>query len=134
MSESESLYKSNDSVIQLNDSKFVGTKMKVSKDVFQGPGLLKIYAPWCPHCISKVDDMNRLAKILPQEGAQVYVINAEKNQIFSRFFNIEGYPSFAYVNQNKMVEPLTNSDGEPVYDTQSVIKALCDHHNKCISN
>ena len=34
---------------------------KISSEIFKGPGVLKAYATWCPHCQSKVQELNNLA-------------------------------------------------------------------------
>ena len=68
--------------------------MRIIPESRAGPGVLKVYATWCPHCISKVEDLNRLAKLLKPQGMAIYVLEGEQNPIFLSKYKVQGFPTF----------------------------------------
>jgi len=120
-----SLYKRGDGVQILNDQNFQirnGTVKIVSG--FKGPGVLKAYAVWCPHCQTKVEDFKTLAKafkqIIPQ--FQVYVIEADINKSFSNATNIEGFPTMFTVDDNGIIKLIPDAG-----QINDIVLALCDN-------
>ena len=64
--------------------------------------MLKAYATWCPHCQSKVQELNNLAGALQEFGLAIYAVEVEQNPIFANTFSdvVKGYPTFLQVNNN----------------------------------
>ena len=116
-----SLYNKNDPVQILDDGSFVGTKSKIKKSLFKGPGVLKVYAPWCPHCQNKVVCMNALSNMLGEFGMQVYVLDATDNPDFSVSHKIVGFPTFINVNPDGTVGKVM----ENVFDIKGIVDGLC---------
>jgi len=103
------LYAEDDYVVILDDSSFIGRKIK-SKN-FQGPGILKAYAPWCPHCRNKATAIRLLAEILDDAEAEsaVYVLNVTDNVYISKTLEVVALPTFFEVDKNGVIKgPLEN--------------------------
>jgi thiol-disulfide isomerase/thioredoxin len=94
-----SLYNNNDPVHILNDSKFIGPDMRIKTQTLAGPGVLKVYATWCPHCQSKVEGLNKLAGLLEPHGMSIYVLDGENNPIFCSRYKVQGFPTFFEVSE-----------------------------------
>ncbi len=128
MSEQESLYSASDPVHVMTDANFffADGKGTVKTQDFAGAGVIKAYAPWCPHCKDKVRCMNILAEILEEERLAVYVINAEDNPHFSETLRVQGYPTFFEVNSKGVIgAQLKKPSGEPVGTVPDIVVALC---------
>lgn len=129
----DDLYTAKDPVTILDDGSFIGVDSKISKRFFKGKGFLKVYAPWCGHCQAKVNCINRLAKIMPEHGVTVYVINAEDNPVFQRHFKdrVRGFPTFLEVSdKGKIGDQMTTKSGDPVYSVPDIIASLCGNDDK----
>jgi thiol-disulfide isomerase/thioredoxin len=125
-----SLYSDTDPVHVLKDDGFFFDDGKAKIRNFAGAGVLKAYAPWCPHCVSKVTCINVLAEILKEDDLAVYVINAENNPHFSRNVAVAGYPTFFEVNSNGIVgAQLKTPDGGPVGSVPDIVIALCGNQS-----
>lgn len=125
-----SLYKASDPVIILDDASFIGKNCKIRRDKRAGAGILKVYAPWCPHCQAKVPCVNRLAELLNDIPVPVYVLNADDNPIVAEHMQksgkLLGYPTFLDVSDDGIVGgPLRNGRGEGVYTVPDIAEALC---------
>lgn len=119
------LYTDNDPVTILDDASFIGTQGQIKSRVYQGPGVLKCYAPWCGHCKAKVECCNRLAEALQEHGMQVYVIDGTANPVFSNFREVTGFPTFFRVGKDGLISGPLEQNGEPVYGTQGLVKSIC---------
>ena len=125
---SESLYSPDDKVVVLHDGNFIGTQSKISSDAFKGPGVLKAYATWCPHCQSKVRDLNNLAEALEEFGLAIYAVEMEQNPIFADSFShvVRGYPTFLQVNNNGEIGgSVLDEQNEEVRTIEGIVNALC---------
>lgn len=128
-----SLYDENSAVTILDDSCFVGTSenYKITKSKNKGAGFIKAYAPWCGHCQSKVNCMNRLAGILSEFGLTVYVLDADENRVFSNTLGVRGYPSFYHVDKDgRVTGTMRTANGEPVGQVYEIIASLCGNKRK----
>ena len=121
------LYKKKDPVQILDDGSFIGPDSHIIPELFNGPGLLKVYAPWCIHCQAKVKCLNLLAGYLHKHGMEVYVLDGtDNNPIFIETFNVRGYPTFLEVDsQGNITGLLKDKQGEQVYTVPSIVAALC---------
>jgi hypothetical protein len=87
------IYTDNDPVHRLDDGTFLGSK-KIRTHAWFGPGVLEVYAPWCPYCQQKV----QAVKVLAEQGdTAVYVLDGTVNPTFSYAHNIKSYPTFLRV-------------------------------------
>lgn len=123
------LYNDNDSVQILDDASFIGKNLKIKPEYFSGPGVLKVYARWCPHCKDKVKCLNHLASLLQPNDMQVYVLESDDNPIFARHYGrqIQAYPTFLEVTANGYVgERLLGQNGMPVFKLEDIVGALCN--------
>jgi thiol-disulfide isomerase/thioredoxin len=120
------LYTSESDVQILDDASFIGKSMKIKPQFLSGPGVLKIYAPWCGFCISKVNCCNLLARSLQQHGMNVYVIDGTDNPLFGNKFQVRGYPTFLEVSATGLIGgPLKDKSGTPVNQMPDIVSALC---------
>lgn len=117
---SSSLYSKSDPVVILGNSDFTGKQIKESS--CKGPGVLKAYATWCPHCQDKVECIKLMASECKKNGINitVYVLEAESNQIAGATLGVQGFPTFFKVEQNGKVGPALQAGGIP-----DVLKAVC---------
>lgn len=127
----KSLYNKNDGVIVLTDANCTGSKITSG---FKGPGVLKAYAVWCPHCQNKVDDFKALAASFKDEkiGLNVYVIEADINSAFASAAQIEGFPTIMYVDPQGNTTNLVDKAKQSVHDVPGILTALCTTKNKCL--
>lgn len=127
---SRSLYKSTDGVVVLTDDNCTGAKITKG---FKGPGVLKAYAVWCPHCRDKVDDFKHLAEAFRKQksGLVVYTIEADVNRNFARATEVEGFPTMMYVDESGNVTRLLNQ-GSEVHNVPDILAALCTTKKKCL--
>jgi hypothetical protein len=125
------LYGKKDGVIILSDNNFTGAKLTSG---FKGPGVLKAYAAYCPFCQNKVRDIKKLAKAFKTEniGLVLYVIEADKNHLFSSATEIEAYPTMMYVDNDGNVGRLVDQFNQPASDVPSIIDSLCTTKMKCL--
>lgn len=70
--------------------------------------LLKIYANWCPHCVSMADEWNSLKTRLPKhinvleiEDSEIHKLK-EFNDKYKQKVVSNGYPTIAKVVKNKV--------------------------------
>lgn len=126
----DSLYsKEDDSVHVLNDACFFFLEKgaQLHKEYFAGPGALKAYASWCPHCRDKVDCIKSLGEIFHGEDMAMYVINADVNSEFARNIGVSGFPTFFEVDETGLVRPQPlKTRGGPVHSATGIVEALCD--------
>jgi thiol-disulfide isomerase/thioredoxin len=102
--EHHDLYTEQDPVIMLDDGSFLRS-VKIRDEKWNGPGVLKVYAPWCPHCQSKVEDIKQLA-----EKYTIYVLDATVNPMFRFAHGITAYPSFFKVLDNGQIGDMIDGD------------------------
>lgn len=137
----EGLYNKSDPVYILDDSDFTVNPMgeaTLNRDAFRGSGIIKAYAPWCPHCRDKVEDIKTLGRVLkenPSYGVSIYVLNADNAPNMSRAKEgsdalIAGFPTLLFVDPDRNVSKLTDEGGESVYSVPDAITALCKSHKK----
>jgi len=58
-----------------------------------GDWLLVLYAPWCPHCRTLLDNLPELADKLKDSGVTIGVINADAEPSVQMQFSLHGFPS-----------------------------------------
>lgn len=123
-----SLYKTTDPVHILNDAKFIGTDMTIKPKYLAGPGVLKVYASWCPHCQSKVVGLNKLAKLLEPHGMAIYVLDGDNNPIFTSRHKVAGYPTFFEISEGGSIgrQLQIGSVTDVVTELCGKNKAVCD--------
>jgi len=131
---SGSLYEGS-SVRELSNQDFEGNKlMRFSgKNVY-----LMVYAPWCPHCISKVEIWKFLGDQYNKQridGGKTVIasVNSENpkaaNVVSS--LDVAGYPSFFKVDGKGTCSPL---QFEMPFDIHSFIKEHCGLNSQCQLN
>jgi thiol-disulfide isomerase/thioredoxin len=115
-----SLYSKGDPVTILGNSDFVGKQIKPSS--CKGPGVLKAYATWCPHCQNKVECINLMASECKKKNVDVtvYVLEAEEHRTAGTALGVQGFPTFFPVDKNGKVGAAMNVGGVP-----DVLKAIC---------
>lgn len=125
----DELYKSGDPVVILTDVNFHADdsgRIVIPQTHFKGPGALKAYATWCPHCKNKVECIKTLATILNNEGLALYVVES-RNEAFMNAMKVQGLPSFFEVTADRRVVPKPMTlNGEPVHTVPDIIGSLCE--------
>jgi thiol-disulfide isomerase/thioredoxin len=111
-----SLYGAKDPVVILGDADFIGGKMK--GPAFSGPGILKAYASWCPHCKTAVECVCELGKACKDEGVNmtIYVIEAQENAQFAVEQGVDAFPSYYAVDRKGGLKRLASRTLADVVD------------------
>ncbi len=115
----------------LTDANFTDAKLTSG---LKGPGILKAYAVWCPHCQNKVQDFKALASSFKDEkiGLVVYTIEAYQNHQFAKSAEIESFPTMLYVDAQGNTTRLIDTMNQPVHDVPGILTALCTTKKKCL--
>lgn len=113
-----SKYKNSKHVTELvgkKDIKIINDNLKIVNKKFIGKnGLIKFYAPWCPHCTALVDDLNFLGKGLKNEHFKIGAINVdvEVNKEISRKAGVTGLPTLFLMDLNGNLKEYNNNSRE----------------------
>ena len=101
----------NPNVIKLHakDFKIVGSGVEVTNDAFKNSdGCVLIYAPWCPHCVSKEHWYTEMAKHINSRFSDYKIGvadgSSEDMKQIIKALNLEGFPTFYHIlctNKNK---------------------------------
>ena len=116
-------------LIGKKDIKIVDGKLKVvNKNFIAKNGLIKFYAPWCPHCTALVDDLNFLGEGLKNESFMVGAINVdvEVNKEISKKAGISGLPTLFLMDLNGNLEEYSNNSRE----MPDMLDEICNFTNK----
>jgi hypothetical protein len=130
MEQARPLYKGNKDVVQLSEKNFYqkanGEIQLKDRKKFQGPGVIKVYADWCPHCRDKEECMIELAKAFKASnmGQEVYVINCPTSTPFTEAIQLQGYPTFYKCNKEGILTLLKNN-GSDVRTIPDIVNAVC---------
>jgi thiol-disulfide isomerase/thioredoxin len=101
----------NSSVAELTIKDFNGIQL-VNNSFKSKFGLVKVYAPWCPHCTSMVESVKNAADSLKTKDIIVGAVNATNpiNEELVSKIGTQGYPSFYFVNKNGNLEEINLLD------------------------
>ncbi|QDZ24531.1 protein disulfide isomerase [Chloropicon primus] len=70
-----------------------------------GPALIEFYAPWCGHCKHLANELAILGTVLGEhKRINLVKVNADEYRELAERFNIEGYPTIKYVDEEGNVE------------------------------
>lgn len=72
---------------------------------------IMFYAPWCPHCISKVDNIKHLVNLTKLVNPnvrpiEVAVLNADTYQNIARKVGVSAFPTFGLADQKGEIKLL----------------------------
>lgn len=132
------LYNKRDNVYILHDSDFIVEQnglATLKKNVYRGPGLIKAYANWCPHCQDKAPAIKTLGRVInkehPEYGARIYVFEASSAENTTKAVDekgeplLAGFPTMLFVDNGLQVTKLRDQKGEQVYQIPDVLSAMC---------
>lgn len=125
-------YKKTDKVRELDGIKdFNDLKVKNCN----GFGLLKIYAPWCPHCTDMVDDMNFLAEQLEQENINICALNSDNpnNKGICSKLGVTGIPSLMMIKQNGELEEI-NELLKGQRTVENILNIMCNKTQEYVNH
>lgn len=101
-----------------NGQTYINTKKFSGK-----PGLVKFYAPWCPHCQVMVPTMKKLAKTLKPYSVNIGAVNCDnvraKNDQLAGEVGVDGFPSLYVVKKSGRLVPY-----EGGRDAKSIMRGL----------
>jgi thiol-disulfide isomerase/thioredoxin len=102
------------SVIELGNHDFQVKRDKtkvVHQDFHNKLGLVKFYAPWCPHCTDMVDTLSYLSDQLKDYGFKVSAVNCDdtskQNDQLAQKIGVEGFPSLYFINSKGELKDYT---------------------------
>jgi thiol-disulfide isomerase/thioredoxin len=99
-------YYDNTKVTELKNKDFSkDKKLKISKMDFKGNyGIIKFYAPWCPHCKHMIDDLSYLANELDGWNVKIGAVNCENSSVgndkLAQRAQVEGLPSLFLLRED----------------------------------
>lgn len=129
-------YTENDPVIHLTSKDF--KNKKIIHPAFKNKvGFLKIYAPWCSHCISMVDTVNSVSKKLKTKNIVIGVCDGtdKRNKKIMEILEVRGFPTLYLVksdgsldsynqgrDENTLISNLLNLKKKIVKPIKKIIK------------
>ena len=119
----------NSSVFELTTKDFNGTKI-INKSFKNNFAVIEIYAPWCPHCISTIDDLKSLATNLNKEGIQFGALNADNplNKDLISNLGVSSFPTFFMVNVTGKLESVDMGRRS----IEEILEAICHKTNEYV--
>jgi hypothetical protein len=91
------IYNEKDPIYRLDDGSFL-LFSRIKQDFWNGPGILQVYAPWCPYCQDEVDNVIDAAN-----NGSVYVLDGAANPLFRFAQGVKGYPTFFKITEDGLV-------------------------------
>ena len=94
------------SVVVLNDNEIVSKNgdVYINNPKFKGKlGLLKCYAPWCPHCTHMVDDLKYLSDRF-NDSFIIGSVDCDKYGDVSKKVGLSGYPTLYFIDENGKID------------------------------
>uniref|UniRef100_A0A6C0IX98 Thioredoxin domain-containing protein n=1 Tax=viral metagenome TaxID=1070528 RepID=A0A6C0IX98_9ZZZZ len=113
-------------IIELSDKDF-NNKLLVSDKFKNKNGLIKFYAPWCPHCKDMKSDLIFLSNNLSKYGFIIGVINTDHNKDLVDKFNISGIPKLFLVDTKGNLKSLDTEDNS----IENLLKNICKFTKRC---
>ncbi|ODV91772.1 hypothetical protein CANCADRAFT_30104 [Tortispora caseinolytica NRRL Y-17796] len=89
------------------------------------PTLVKFYASWCSHCRNMAPVYEDLGLSFNEEDVQIVKIDADKNKITGKKFEIQGYPTIKMFNSIKSEDPVTYTKAR----TLDAFKQFVEEHS-----
>ena len=114
-------------VIQLTSKHFRGNKLNVAS-LSNKTGIIKFYAPWCPHCINMVADLKFLAHHLYDHGFFVASVDVTKDEskAVAQKFKVSGIPALYKYDGSNMSKLDTNDRS-----IDGLLDSICKFTKKC---
>jgi thiol-disulfide isomerase/thioredoxin len=121
------------SVINLTDKNFTikSNGVYITKGDVQGtPGILLIWASWCPHCHHFLPKFNNLAKILGNNFKCVTIEHAElqNNPKLSDALDFKYFPTLKFFDQHGRII----SEYSGPREINDILKHICEMYHHCI--
>ncbi len=120
---------------KLTDSDFIITK----NDVFinfgnkykKQPGLLLIWADWCPHCHTFLPVFKNIDKKIGNDFSMLSVEYSvlEKNPSLNQALSFQGFPTIKFFNQYGKITETYNGSSRSEKD---VLDYICKIYHKCL--
>jgi len=84
--------------MSLYDSPLEITESELGK--LKGPGYVKFYAHWCPHCVNKKESWKSLRK--SGKAGNIHAIDCalDKNRAVCMVHDIKGYPTVKRIDSS----------------------------------
>ena len=114
----------NSDVIELTSKDFNG-KILINDRFKNKNGIIKFYAPWCPHCVEMTKPLKFLAKELKKYSFLIGVINTDTNLQLAKTFNISGIPTLYTINTDGKINLYEGNK-----DIESLLKHICEFTTK----
>lgn len=127
-----SLFKPQKGLKVLKTQSFNAVKQQILpiKSVPEMSGYVMFYAPWCPHCQSKVQEMMDMGKQYNQTGKMLYVYNADApgSDKVTDYIDVEGFPTFYPVTKTGKISKRGPVDYTQI--KQAMVKACPELRKK----
>jgi thiol-disulfide isomerase/thioredoxin len=121
----------NSKVVELTTKDFSGTTL-INPQFKNKYSMVKVYAPWCPHCTSMVEDMKFLAENLEKQDIKFGAINGDNplNKELTSKLGVQWFPYLYMVNEKGVLEHIDISDR----NVENILNTICKKTNEYSSN
>lgn len=114
-----------------NDFSIKNSKLYVNNNKMGNkPGMLLIWAEWCPHCHSFLPTFKELSKKLGKDFVCASIEHGQfkDNRSLSSSLDFKYFPTLKFFDQSGMI--MKTYDGER--NMSSILKEICQVYHHCI--
>ncbi len=121
-------------VINLKSSDFSATRgaLHITHPATRGvPGMLFIWADWCPHCHSFIPKYKKIAQYLGEEFKCVAIEHKqfENNTALTKALDFEHFPTLKFFDQNGKV--MASYPSNQPREIEPIMKYICQVYHHC---
>lgn len=118
--------------IQLRHDELIvsGSKVHINGQITQNaPGMLFIWATWCPHCTNFIPTFNSIKSKLGHKFIMLSLEDSElkKNPELARALNIQGFPTIKFFDQYNEIQ----ADYVGQRDEMNILNSICKIYHYC---
>jgi thioredoxin-like negative regulator of GroEL len=92
------------------------------------PGMLLVWAEWCPHCINFKPVYKELSNRLTNKFPCMSIEEQQINGSVQRALNVSSYPSIYFFDKNgKVIDRYTGNRSQ-----NDMLKHICNFYHQCV--
>jgi thiol-disulfide isomerase/thioredoxin len=117
--------------LRKSDFIVVNGQVSINPNVHKGnPGLLLIWASWCPHCVNFKPVYQNISKKLNSRSLTFPCVAIEQAQMddnLTQALNFRGFPTLKFFDQNGNI--VSTFDKQRTED--NLLREICDVYHQC---
>lgn len=112
-----------------NDLVIKNKKVYVKSGVTNGkPGMLLVWADWCPHCHRFMPTYKQMSQKLHSQFPCLLIENSELNSQISESLSLTSFPSIYFFDKSgQIIEKYTNTR-----DQNIMLAHVCKIYHRCV--